>query len=32
VPLPSGLTTGLQIVVNDPRSPVVRWALGRAIV
>jgi amidase/aspartyl-tRNA(Asn)/glutamyl-tRNA(Gln) amidotransferase subunit A len=28
VPLPSGLTTGLQIVVNDPRSPVVSWALG----
>lgn len=29
VALPSGLTTGLQIVVNDPRSPAVRWALER---
>lgn len=29
VPLPSGLTTGLQIVVKDPRSPVVPWALAR---
>lgn len=27
LPLPSGLTTGLQIVVNDPESPVVDWAL-----
>jgi len=27
VPLPSGLTTGLQIVVNDPRSPVIDWVL-----
>ena len=25
--LPSGLTTGLQIVVNHPQSPVVHWAL-----
>jgi amidase/aspartyl-tRNA(Asn)/glutamyl-tRNA(Gln) amidotransferase subunit A len=29
VPLPSGLTTGLQIVVNDPRSAAVEWALER---
>jgi aspartyl-tRNA(Asn)/glutamyl-tRNA(Gln) amidotransferase subunit A len=28
--LPSGLTTGLQIVVNDPRSPAVNWALTRS--
>ncbi|MCX6956510.1 MAG: amidase [Verrucomicrobia bacterium] len=27
VPLPSGLTTGLQIIVNHPQSPVVNWAL-----
>jgi aspartyl-tRNA(Asn)/glutamyl-tRNA(Gln) amidotransferase subunit A len=27
VPLPSGLTTGLQIIVNHPRSPVISWAL-----
>jgi len=29
VPLPSGLTTGLQIIVGDPQSPVVNWALER---
>ena len=29
VPLPSGLTTGLQIVVNHSQSPVVNWALER---
>ncbi len=29
VPLASGLTTGLQIVVADPRSPVLNWALDR---
>ncbi|MEY2878733.1 MAG: hypothetical protein RLZZ15_1113 [Verrucomicrobiota bacterium] len=29
VALPSGLTTGLQIVVSDPQSPVVNWALAR---
>lgn len=29
VPLPSGLTTGLQIIVNHPQSPVVDWALAR---
>jgi aspartyl-tRNA(Asn)/glutamyl-tRNA(Gln) amidotransferase subunit A len=27
VPLPSGLTTGLQIIVNSPVSSVVNWAL-----
>jgi amidase/aspartyl-tRNA(Asn)/glutamyl-tRNA(Gln) amidotransferase subunit A len=27
VPLPTGLTTGLQIIVNSPVSPVVNWAL-----
>lgn len=29
VALPSGLTTGLQIVVAEPRSAVVPWALDR---
>jgi amidase/aspartyl-tRNA(Asn)/glutamyl-tRNA(Gln) amidotransferase subunit A len=29
VPLPSGLSTGLQIVVNHPQSPVVNWALEK---
>lgn len=27
VQLPSGLSTGLQIIVNHPQSPVVKWAL-----
>jgi amidase/aspartyl-tRNA(Asn)/glutamyl-tRNA(Gln) amidotransferase subunit A len=27
VALPSGLTTGLQVVVNHPQSPVLNWAL-----
>jgi amidase/aspartyl-tRNA(Asn)/glutamyl-tRNA(Gln) amidotransferase subunit A len=27
VALPSGLTAGLQVVVNHPQSPVVSWAL-----
>jgi amidase/aspartyl-tRNA(Asn)/glutamyl-tRNA(Gln) amidotransferase subunit A len=27
VPLPCGLSTGLQIIVNHPQSPVVNWAL-----
>jgi len=27
VPLSSGLTTGLQIIVNHPQSPVLPWAL-----
>jgi amidase/aspartyl-tRNA(Asn)/glutamyl-tRNA(Gln) amidotransferase subunit A len=31
VPLPSGLTTGLQIIVNNPISPVVNWALQRCM-
>ncbi len=30
VPLPSGLTTGLQIVVNQPQSPAIFSALARA--
>jgi amidase/aspartyl-tRNA(Asn)/glutamyl-tRNA(Gln) amidotransferase subunit A len=30
VVLPSGLSTGLQIVVNHPQSPAVSFALGRA--
>jgi amidase/aspartyl-tRNA(Asn)/glutamyl-tRNA(Gln) amidotransferase subunit A len=29
VALPSGLTTGLQIIVPTPQSPVVAWALER---
>ena len=29
VSLPSGLTTGLQIIVGDAQSPVVNWALER---
>jgi aspartyl-tRNA(Asn)/glutamyl-tRNA(Gln) amidotransferase subunit A len=29
IPLPSGLTTGLQIIVNEPRSPVIPWVLER---
>jgi len=29
VPLPSGLTTGLQIVVRDPASPALAWALDQ---
>jgi amidase/aspartyl-tRNA(Asn)/glutamyl-tRNA(Gln) amidotransferase subunit A len=29
VALPTGLTTGLQVVVNHPQSPVVNWALER---
>lgn len=31
VPLPSGHTTGLQIIVQDVRSPVIAWALDRAV-
>jgi amidase/aspartyl-tRNA(Asn)/glutamyl-tRNA(Gln) amidotransferase subunit A len=31
VPLPSGLTTGLQIVVNDLRSPAIAWVLGEEV-
>ncbi|HEU5077935.1 MAG TPA: amidase [Opitutaceae bacterium] len=27
--LPSGLTTGMQIIVNDPLSPVISWLLSR---
>ncbi len=29
VPLPSGLTTGLQVVIPDPASPALLWALDR---
>lgn len=29
IALPSGLTTGLQFVVNHPRSPVLSWVLER---
>jgi aspartyl-tRNA(Asn)/glutamyl-tRNA(Gln) amidotransferase subunit A len=29
VTLPSGLTTGLQVVVNHPQSPVLNWALTK---
>ena len=29
VPLEDGLSTGLQIIVNDPLSPVIPWALAR---
>jgi len=27
VPLPSGLSTGLQVIVNHPQSPVISWVL-----
>jgi aspartyl-tRNA(Asn)/glutamyl-tRNA(Gln) amidotransferase subunit A len=29
--LPSGMTTGLQVVVNHPQSPVIPWALDQRI-
>jgi aspartyl-tRNA(Asn)/glutamyl-tRNA(Gln) amidotransferase subunit A len=29
VPLASGLSAGLQVIVNNPQSPVVSWALDR---
>jgi len=29
VPLPSGLTAGLQVIVNSAQSPVIPWALQR---
>jgi len=29
VPLPGGLTAGLQVIVNHPQSPVLPWVLGR---
>ncbi len=29
VPLPSGLTAGLQLIVNNPQSPAITWALDR---
>ena len=27
VPLPSGMSTGLQVIVNHPQSPAISWAL-----
>jgi amidase/aspartyl-tRNA(Asn)/glutamyl-tRNA(Gln) amidotransferase subunit A len=29
VPLASGMTAGLQVIFNDPQSPVVAWVLDR---
>jgi aspartyl-tRNA(Asn)/glutamyl-tRNA(Gln) amidotransferase subunit A len=29
VPLANGLSAGLQIIVNNPQSPVLSWALGQ---
>ena len=29
VPLPSGMSTGLQVVVNHPQSPVLSWVAGQ---
>jgi hypothetical protein len=29
VPLESGLTAGLQVIVNNPQSPVISYALER---
>jgi len=29
VELPSGLTAGLQVVVNNPQSPVIAWVLEK---
>ncbi|MBL9200658.1 MAG: amidase [Opitutaceae bacterium] len=31
VPLPSGPTTGLQIIVREPSSPAVNWVLNRQL-
>src|SRR5262249_47149352 len=31
VALPSGMTTGLQIIVNHAQSPVINWALDQAL-
>ena len=31
VPLPGDLSTGLQIIVNSPRSPVLRWVLDACV-
>jgi amidase/aspartyl-tRNA(Asn)/glutamyl-tRNA(Gln) amidotransferase subunit A len=28
IELPSGLSCGLQVIVNNPQSPVIDWALG----
>ena len=29
VPLPSGMSTGIQVIVNHPQSPVLAWALAQ---
>ena len=29
VPLPSGMSTGLQVIVNHPQSPAIPWVLAR---
>jgi aspartyl-tRNA(Asn)/glutamyl-tRNA(Gln) amidotransferase subunit A len=31
VALPSGMSTGLQVIVNHPQSPVLSWALGQKL-
>src|SRR5208282_1762269 len=31
VPLPSGMSAGLQVIFNHPQSPVVSWALENSI-
>jgi aspartyl-tRNA(Asn)/glutamyl-tRNA(Gln) amidotransferase subunit A len=31
VTLPSGMTTGLQVIVNHPQSPVLPWALAQRL-
>jgi hypothetical protein len=27
--LPSGMSTGIQVIVNHPQSPVLAWALSQ---
>jgi amidase/aspartyl-tRNA(Asn)/glutamyl-tRNA(Gln) amidotransferase subunit A len=31
VPLPSGMSTGIQVIVSSPKSPVLAWALAQRI-
>jgi amidase/aspartyl-tRNA(Asn)/glutamyl-tRNA(Gln) amidotransferase subunit A len=31
VPLPSGMSTGIQVIVSNPKSPVLAWALAQRI-
>ena len=31
VPLPSGMSTGIQVIVSHPKSPVLAWALAQRI-